>query len=92
MPVSRIDTLFLGSLSGALRDIGSFLFTLNLFKGRERKKKKTRARVTCRKAGNKRGKKLRCEALSLVLSGRMDGNETDPFKYLWEYAFGRQLG
>ena len=79
MRASRIDTLFGTDLFHyevvALRDIGSLLFTLNLFKG------KKRARiVTRRKPGMKKA------ALSLrtdpVGEGTVTGNEAGgPFKY-----------
>ena len=79
MRVSRIDTLFGTDLFhfevGALRDIGSLLFTLNLFKG------KKRAPVTRRKPGMKKA------ALSTNRSWRrgmirtVTGNEAGPFKY-----------
>ena len=80
MRASRIDTLFGTDLFHfevvALRDIGSLLFTLNLFKG-----KKKRARVvTRRKPGMKKA------ALSLRTDpgrdGTVTGNEAgSPFKY-----------
>ena len=81
MRASRIDTLFGTDLFHfevvALRDIGSLLFTLNLFKG------KKRARVvTRRKPGMKKA------ALSLRTDpgsegdGTVTGNEAgSPFKY-----------
>ena len=79
MRASRIDTLFGTDLFHfevvALRDIGSLLFTLNLFKGKKRARVVTRRKPGMKKAALSTNRSWRKE-------GTVTGNEAgSPFKY-----------